>query len=87
MSDYHRPQTRQKSRRDRRCICCYGPISKGEVYTQHTGFFEGSAYRSHYHNECWDALIEDGTWEFTPGEGDLPERLRPEFAAIGGSQP
>ena len=87
MSDYHRPVTVQQSRKDRRCIACYGPIVKGEVYTQQTGFYDGRAYRNHYHHECYSAL--DGyDDEFCPGELPWPERLTaPTAAAQQGDAP
>jgi hypothetical protein len=78
MSDLHRAPTEQASRRVRRCIACFGPIAKGEVYKQQTGFFDGRAYRNHYHCECWDALSEEGTFEFAPGDLPWPERLTAE---------
>ncbi len=85
MSDHHRPPTEQRSRRDRLCIYCYGEITKGELYKQQTGYFDGRAYRNHYHDDCWGAMDEEGTFEFCPGEGERPERLPQVSPAIGGS--
>lgn len=76
MSDYFRPKTCQASRKDRRCIACYGPIVKGEVYTQQTGIFDGRAFRNDFHNECYESLAEEGEFEFCPGELDWPDRVK-----------
>lgn len=80
MSDLNRPKTVQAARKAHRCEACYGPIPKGEVYTQQTGFWEGSAYRHRYHNECWEVLSEEGEFEYTPGELPWPERLNAQAA-------
>ena len=41
-----------------------------------SGHYEDRAFRNKYHTECWDELNANGEFEFTPGELDLPERLR-----------
>lgn len=76
MGDHHRTPTRPVARKTHQCIACYAPISPGETYVQQTGFWEDMAYRNRFHRECWDTLIEDGEFEFSPGELDPPERLR-----------
>jgi hypothetical protein len=76
MSDFHDAPTTPVARKQHRCIVCYCAIERGEQYIQQTGFYEGSPYRNKYHNECWDALSEEGwIFEFTPGEGDPPKRM------------
>lgn len=76
MSDYHRPATHPTARKARRCVACYYPIAAGETYTQQTGFYDGRAYRSDYHAECFEDLADEGDFEFTPGFADPPERVR-----------
>ena len=76
MGDYFRPMTKLKARKQHRCECCYYPIATGEVHCMQTGYYEGDAFRNRFHVECWDALDEDGDWEFSPGSGEPPERLR-----------
>lgn len=76
MSDFHDTPTRQKARKQHRCIACAYPIPVGEQYTQQSGFFDGDAYRNRYHHECWEALSEECQFEFMPGELDPPDRLR-----------
>lgn len=77
MADLHNEPTRPKARKRHRCIFCYGPIVAGEQYVQQSGFYDGAPYRNKYHAECWTELEAEGPWfEFTPGEGDWPERVR-----------
>ena len=76
MSDLHRKPTDQKARKEHRCVACGHAIPTGETYKQQTGFFEGSAYRNRYHNECFEAVCDDGDWSFSTGDYDPPERLR-----------
>lgn len=77
MSDHNMPPTSPRARKEHVCVYCGGPIVVGERYMQQTGFYDGAAYRSRYHVECWDILIsEGGEWEITPGEGEYPERVR-----------
>ena len=75
MGDLHRTPVYPVARKRHRWIACYGPIPVSERYTQQSGFFEGSAYRSRYHDECWATLSEGDDFEFLPGELDIPERL------------
>jgi len=77
---------RPTARKTHQCVACYADIAVGETYVTQSGHFEDRAFRNKYHAECWDALIEYGDFEFTPGELDPPERLnsRP-TAAFSGS--
>lgn len=75
MSDHHATPTKPKARKPHRCVACMFRIEQGETYVQQTGFFDGSAYRNKYHQECWDALSEEGHFEFISGELDPPARL------------
>lgn len=76
MSDYCRNPTHHVARKAHRCIYCYWEIPIGELYTQQTGYWEGYAFRNRFHDECFYVLSEDGEFEFTPGEGEPPERLK-----------
>ena len=75
MGDLHREPSTPKARKNHKCIACGFKVPKGEVYTQQTGFFEGSAYRNRYHDECWETLSVDSVFEFVPGAVEPPERL------------
>jgi hypothetical protein len=75
MSDHHNQPTNQAARKAHRCISCAYGIPVGERYVQQTGFYEGARYRNKYHQECWDALVEEHDFEFMPGSGEPPERL------------
>lgn len=80
MADHHRTPTHQKARKEHRCIYCGGPILVREQYVQQTGFFDGEPYRNRYHAECYDACAEEcayyGEWEFSPYNGEYPERVK-----------
>lgn len=80
MSDHHSTPTHPKARREHRCIYCGGPIPVGEQYVQQTGIFDGSPYRSRYHAECFETCVEEcrsgGEWEFSPYDGEYPERVK-----------
>lgn len=80
MSDFHDTPTHPKARKRHVCCACCVGIPVGEQYVQQSGFFDGSAYRNRYHQECWDALSEDGIFEFCPGDCEPPERLLKEPA-------
>lgn len=80
MSDYHRPHTTPKAVKPHRCDGCHTTIPAGEQYARQTGFFEGRAYTNKFHNECLEALSEDGNFEFSPGSLEPPERLTKERA-------
>lgn len=75
MSDFFNPATTPKARKRHQCVCCYAGIPAGEQYVQQTGFYDGRPFRNKFHQECWDILCEDGEFEFTPGDGEPPERL------------
>lgn len=51
-------------------------IASGEVYVMQSGHFDGHAFRNKFHNECWQAVLESGEQEFTPGEFAAPIRLQ-----------
>ena len=85
MADHHSEPTRPTARKEHRCIYCGGPIPVGEQYVQQTGFFDGAPYRNRYHAECWTDCAEEcehyGDWEFSPHNGEWPERIRTLVAA------
>ncbi len=76
MSDFHREPTTPKARKVHRCVACGARIQIGEKHTQQEGFFDGSAYRNRYHDECWNVMIDDDIGEFVTGVIDPPARLR-----------
>lgn len=76
MRDYHSEPTRPKARNEHRCIYCAGPILVGEQYVQQTGIYDGAPYRNRYHDECFSTFAEYNEWEFSPYDGELPERVR-----------
>ncbi len=85
MGNYHRDPQRVVARKPHRCIACSATIPRSELHLVQTGIYDGSAYRSRYHSECWDCLSNEhsitgggGYFEFTPGECEPPERLKPE---------
>jgi hypothetical protein len=74
VSDFYDTPIYPTARKQHRCIACFTAITAGEKYVQQSGFYEGEAFRSRYHTECWDSLSADGIFEFTPGECEPPER-------------
>lgn len=76
MSDFYNTVTRPKAAKPHRCIYCAAAIPKGEVHWHQTGRYDGAWFANRYHDECWDALIAEGDFEFMPGEGDPPQRIR-----------
>lgn len=40
------------------------------------GVWEGRRFHNRFHNECFEALCEEGEGEFMPGSFDPPERLK-----------
>lgn len=75
MSDYHRKHTSPTARNSHICIACGYKIYAGEKYIQQEGFYEGSAYRVRYHNECWEFLDSEEIFEFSVGDVDPPSRI------------
>jgi hypothetical protein len=76
MSDYHRYPFTVKARKEHRCIYCGGPILVDEQYMHQSGYHDGKAFRSRYHQECWGELIEESlNFEFTPYSGEYPEGI------------
>lgn len=75
MGDFYNPSTSPKARKDYRCIYCYGPILKGEIHKRQTGNYDGAWQDNRFHDECWEALVEEGDFEFLPGSGEVPERV------------
>ena len=67
---------RPKARKAHKCIACLHTIAAGETHVMQSGHYDGRAFRNRYHDECWEALLESGEQEFTPGEFDAPERLQ-----------
>ena len=68
--------TRPKARNQHTCTACFAKIAPGEIYVTQSGHYEDRAFRNKFHVECWDYLIEEGQFEFCPGELDPPERLQ-----------
>jgi hypothetical protein len=66
------------ARKIHRCEWCAGPIPKGEKHKQFKGMWEGEWQSWKMHNECYeDASKNDAMQEgFTPGDGEMPERVR-----------
>jgi hypothetical protein len=88
MSDYFHPVTEPVARKAHQCAGCLTTIPIGEKHLHSTGFYDGSAFRNRFHRECWEALAEEGEFEFIPGECEPPERLKsPLNAALTGRAP
>lgn len=83
MSDFFDTPSHPVARKQHRCGPCYTAILVGEKHVCQSGFFEGSAFRNRYHQECWDELIKEGNFEFTPGDFEPPIRVA---IAAGGSK-
>lgn len=79
MSDFFDTPTHPVARKQHRCAPCCAPIPKGEKHVCQSGFFDGSAFRNRYHQECWDVLSEESTFEFMPGDAEPPERITQQF--------
>jgi hypothetical protein len=75
MIDYHATPTKPKARKEHQCIACGCVIPKSEVYIHQTGFYDNQPYNNKYHNECWDELSEESTFEFVTGDIEPPARL------------
>jgi hypothetical protein len=75
MSNFFDTPIHPTARKAHRCIACLTATPIGEKYVQQSGFYDGEAFRSRYHTECWDDLSAEGNFEFTPGECERPERL------------
>jgi hypothetical protein len=72
MSDFCRPAEQRKAAKEHRCTYCGEGIPKGEVYQEQTGFWDGAAFRSKFHGECYQELCAEGEGEFTPFSEDRP---------------
>lgn len=86
MSDFHNPPEAPVARKKHYCSYCAGPIPQGEQHKKQTGVFDGSWYKNRYHTECWDTLNEEGVLEFSPGEGEMPERVQRLAAQLAASR-
>lgn len=73
MSDFYREPVSRKARKDHRCTYCGEAIQRGEVYSEQTGVWDGKAFRSRFHSECFEDLC-DGEGEFTPYSQDRPRK-------------
>jgi hypothetical protein len=61
------------------CVWCYGPIPKGETHKHYKGMFDGQWQNWKMHDECYAAYVASsdyGNEGFTPGEGEMPERVK-----------
>lgn len=77
MSDFYTPATTPVARKAHRCTYCAGPIPVGEKHHKQTGNHDGAWFKNRFHDECWDTLCEEpGGFEFCPGDGEMPERVR-----------
>lgn len=76
MGTHFNDPTRPTARKPHQCIACLAPIAKGETYVTQSGHYEDRAFRNKFHIECWDALREEGEFEFMPGDLEPPERLQ-----------
>lgn len=74
MSDFFHPMTRQNCRKAHRCENCGEPLDIGQPYCKQSGVYDGNYYTNRFHPECWDSLIGDGEFEFTPYGGERPRR-------------
>jgi len=76
MADHHRTPTKPTAKKEHRCIYCGGPILVGEQYVQQAGL----PYRNRYHAECYETCADEcshyGDWEFSPYNGEYPERVK-----------
>lgn len=84
MSDFGNLTT-PTARKRHRCDWCYGPIPAGEKYTRWEGVFDGRWQSNAMHEECHDTLMSDesGDYEYIPGEGEMPERVKALIALEG----
>jgi hypothetical protein len=67
------------ARKQHRCEWCLGPIPEGEKHKQFRGMWDSEWQNWRMHNECYDEQQEEarhGECEFTPGCGEIPERLK-----------
>lgn len=76
MADHLFPETRQRARKEHRCIWCYYPIAAGEQYVQQESFWDGLPQRQRYHAECWDVLLSEGP-HFEAGKRHVTEHSPP----------
>ena len=76
MSDFYNPPTQPKANKNHRCVYCWHIIPKGEVHKYQTGNYDGAWFRNRFHVECWDELCKEDRFEFFPGDGEPPERLK-----------
>ncbi len=67
-----------RSRKMRRCECCFGPIARGEQCHYYSGIYDGVWQSYHLHLECYEDLnkYNEAKWEFTSGGGDWPNRVK-----------
>ena len=76
MSDFGEP-THPVARKQHRCEMCFGPIPKGERHVQYKGKYDGEWQNWRAHEECYGGYDgEEQYGEFTPGEGEMPERVK-----------
>ena len=63
-------------RKQHRCEYCYGPIPKGERHYNYRGMYSGEWQNWRMHEECESDSSTEGDYEFMPGDGPMPERVR-----------
>lgn len=88
MSDFGK-SFRPIGRKGYRCEYCYGPIPQGERHHHYQGVYDGEWQNWRMHDECWDAYQTDarydGNYEFTPGDSEVPERVKVLLVKAGGN--
>lgn len=68
-----------KTRKQGKCLFCLGLIPKGEDVYHYKGRYDDSWQDYKLHSECFEELdsnSDHGFWEFSAGDGELPERLQ-----------
>lgn len=75
MSDFGEGAWR-KARKEHRCEYCSGPIPAGETYFRFVGMFDDEFQNWAMHEECHAAYNDSGEYEFMPGDGEMPERVK-----------
>lgn len=71
------PLETRKARKRHRCTNCGHMIEAGETYNRWMSV-DDSMFTNKMHLECYEALVagENGYWEYSPYDGEPPERLR-----------
>ena len=73
--------THPMARKQHRCEMCFGPIPKGEKHAQYKGMYDGDWQNWRAHEECYEGYSDEAEYEFSPGDGEMPERVKELVAA------